>query len=311
VEALAPLLESRAVAKVMHDCREDSAALFHQHGVRLQAVFDTQAAQVSLDSRASEMPRQASMQELLGRYLRVEEPPELAEVKALMLQDPQLWTRRPLPGLLVRYALHGVDQLLPLRTAILDAAAPAGLVGPGGASGDTAGALLNEMVHASQRAADYCLLNREFPSAASMAKIGTRLWAYVAARTDVGIYFKLNAGRVGLASTAAAIDRFNDVRLGDIVLCCVSGVSINGSYLYLDRYDHDWDYFDHQLRPTGEREVGAFARELRYSPSLFAPPDDVDPLIVRGLPGGETGAGLDDWESTYDDLGHSAALDDL
>ena len=29
----------------------------------------------------------------------------------------------------------------------------------------------------------------------------------------------------------------------------------DGRYLYLDRYDHDWDYFDHQLRPARTPEA--------------------------------------------------------
>lgn len=68
-----------------------------------------------------------------------------------------------------------------------------------------------------------------------MAKIGTRLWACVAAKTDVGVFFKLNAGRVGTASTIGAAMRFRDAGVGDVVLCCVSGVSIDGSVIYLDR----------------------------------------------------------------------------
>ena len=29
----------------------------------------------------------------------------------------------------------------------------------------------------------------------------------------------------------------------------------DGRYIYLDRYDHDWDFFDHQLRPSPEPEA--------------------------------------------------------
>ncbi|CAE8610911.1 unnamed protein product, partial [Polarella glacialis] len=111
VEALAPLLESPDVAKVMHDCREDSAALFHQHGVELRAVFDTQAAHSVLERRKGSSPYQVSSAELLRSRLAVRDPPETAELKSLMLRDPQLWARRPLPGPLVRYALHGVAKL--------------------------------------------------------------------------------------------------------------------------------------------------------------------------------------------------------
>ena len=36
------LLEDNSIMKVVHDCRQDSAALFHQKGIRLRNNFDTQ-----------------------------------------------------------------------------------------------------------------------------------------------------------------------------------------------------------------------------------------------------------------------------
>jgi len=36
------LLEDPSIAKIMHDCRRDSAALYFLHGVHLRNVFDTQ-----------------------------------------------------------------------------------------------------------------------------------------------------------------------------------------------------------------------------------------------------------------------------
>ncbi|CAJ1355041.1 unnamed protein product, partial [Effrenium voratum] len=158
-----------------------------------------------------------------------------------------------------------------------------------------------DIVQGSRRAMDYCLLNQDFPTAQSMAKIGTRLWALVATRTNEKLLLKLNAGRVGMVSTPSALSRFQDVEPGDLVLCCVSGVSIDGRHLYLDRYDYDWDFFDHQLRPTGTPEVGAYGRELRHSTSMFAP--KIDPLVVRGLPGVEADA--DPWDASGEDLGHN------
>lgn len=325
VTAVAPLLESRAVVKVIHDCREDSAAFYHQHGVHLRAVFDTQAAYAALLRATGLFAYQASMAELLQIKLGVANMPEVADMKIRMLADPQLWARRPLSSLLVRYALHGVDQLLPLRTHLLQEAGAH-------ASPTTKGSLSveSEFSHASERAVNYCLLNKDFSSAQSMAKIGTRLWAVVATRTESGIIFKLNAGRMGVCSTPSALKRFSDVEQSDVVLCCVSGVSLNGKYIYLDRYDHDWDYFDHQLRPSHVPEAGLGAREHRHEtlrPSdagpLGAGADAAggnasllaDPLIVRGLPAENpsfTGVGgadgdFDAWDASAEDVGLSDA----
>ena len=36
---------------------------------------------------------------------------------------------------------------------------------------------------------------------------------------------------------------------------CYRQLPKDGRYLYLDRYDHDWDYFDHQLRPARTPEA--------------------------------------------------------
>eukprot|EP00439_Symbiodinium_sp_Y106_P044541 s1182_g5.t1 len=285
VKALAPLLESRQIVKVIHDCREDSAALFHQHGIQLRAVFDTQAAHSVLEKRAGREAYQASASELLKQYLHIE--PEQTELKSLMLQDPGLWARRPLSKGLVRYALHSVSHLRQLHQSLVAAAR------------QNSSTSLEEFARASKRAAEYRVLNSNFPTAQSMAKIGTRLWALVASRTADKLLLKLNAGRVGMVSTPGALRRFKEVQLGDLVLCCVSGVSLDGRYIYLDRYDHDWDFFDHQLRPAQEPEVGAYGREHRFRTSLFS--DDVDPLLQRGLPGLQMEA-TDAWDASPEDL---------
>jgi hypothetical protein len=47
-QSLGTILEDRSVTKVIHDCRQDSDALFHQLGIRLDGVFDTQASYVAL-----------------------------------------------------------------------------------------------------------------------------------------------------------------------------------------------------------------------------------------------------------------------
>ncbi len=42
VKELKSLMENSSVVKVIHDCRQDSAALFYQLQIRLDNVFDTQ-----------------------------------------------------------------------------------------------------------------------------------------------------------------------------------------------------------------------------------------------------------------------------
>lgn len=42
LQQLRPVLEDPSILKVFHDCRQDSAALKYQAGIRLQHVLDTQ-----------------------------------------------------------------------------------------------------------------------------------------------------------------------------------------------------------------------------------------------------------------------------
>ena len=42
LQQLKAILEDVVVTKVIHDCRQDSAALYYQFGIKLQNVFDTQ-----------------------------------------------------------------------------------------------------------------------------------------------------------------------------------------------------------------------------------------------------------------------------
>jgi len=270
VEAMRPLLESRDVTKVMHDCREDSAALYHQHGIELQGLYDTQVAQGILDASAGRQPHQASFAETLQRNLGIANVPEFGEVKAAMLQHDSLWLKRPLKGSLVHYSLATIGYLLPLRAALR-----------------RAGVADQQCFEQSKKAVEYCFLNSNITSPADMAKIGTKLWAWVAARTERGLFFKLNGSRNGVATTTGALRRFADTEPGDVVLCCVSGVSINGEFIFLDRYDHDWDYFDHQKRPAPTPEVGD-GREHRHIPSMFDDEtrENIDPLLLRELPAG-------------------------
>ena len=74
---------------MIHDCREDSAAMYHQHGIRLRGVFDTQVAHASIERSAGREAYQVSAAELLQTYLAIE--PEHSELKSLMLQDLSFW----------------------------------------------------------------------------------------------------------------------------------------------------------------------------------------------------------------------------
>ena len=50
LQQLRPVLEDPFILKVFHDCRQDSAALKYQAGIRLQHVLDTQVTPHSVAS---------------------------------------------------------------------------------------------------------------------------------------------------------------------------------------------------------------------------------------------------------------------
>ena len=133
LRALAPVLASEAVRKVMHDCREDASSFYHQYGIRLRNVFDTQAGLESFKrsltrareplhifvnnyaflsmrvwilfhpsgqvaarlalERAQRKPYLLSLQDLLRTRLQTENA-ATAGVRRKLQADPNLWSRR-------------------------------------------------------------------------------------------------------------------------------------------------------------------------------------------------------------------------
>jgi ribonuclease D len=100
---LAALLASPAVTKVMHACRQDLEVLLPVTGLT-RPVFDTQIA-----ASLTGMPAQVGYAEAVRRLLGTELP------KSHTRTD---WSRRPLSGEQLDYALDDVRYLLPLAQAL-------------------------------------------------------------------------------------------------------------------------------------------------------------------------------------------------
>lgn len=123
---LREVLESAAVVKVMHDCRNDSVALHQQFGVQLRNVFDTQAAHAVLQQQEAGKPvhkvKNVSLNTLCGMYGGPPNPRK-EQMKSLYRRDQKFWSRRPLTEDMVFHAAFDVHCLLPtiydtLRSAI-------------------------------------------------------------------------------------------------------------------------------------------------------------------------------------------------
>jgi hypothetical protein len=109
---LRQLLEDPKIIKIMHDCRLDSDALFHEHKVALANVFDTQVAYaVVTRGKGQSTPLPVSLNTLLRHYAHGASN----EVKDLMKQamsgDPEYWLKRPMDQNALKYARQDVTFL--------------------------------------------------------------------------------------------------------------------------------------------------------------------------------------------------------
>ena len=103
-EALAPLLQDRTVAKVMHSASEDLVALRHTCGALPEPLFDTQIA-AGLAGVGAGLGYQRLVQELLG----------IAVDKGETRSD---WMKRPLSPAQLTYAAEDVRHLFALHDAL-------------------------------------------------------------------------------------------------------------------------------------------------------------------------------------------------
>ncbi|CAG0898442.1 unnamed protein product [Darwinula stevensoni] len=114
---LAIILESEDIVKVMHDCRNDSAALHWQFGISLRNVFDTQAAHAVIQQQETGRPvfkvKSVGLNTLCKLY---DAPmnPRKEQLKSLYRRDQRYWARRPLSDDMLMYAAFDVLALVPL-----------------------------------------------------------------------------------------------------------------------------------------------------------------------------------------------------
>lgn len=114
---LKKLLEDKSVTKIMHDCRHDSDALYHQFGIKLGPVIDTQVVFFVLRRCTGlEDGLPVSLKTLLKKFSFVSDN-ELEvknSVKESMKGDSDFWLQRPLSETALWYARLDVEHLLPL-----------------------------------------------------------------------------------------------------------------------------------------------------------------------------------------------------
>lgn len=117
------ILEDPAIVKVMHDCRQDSAALYYQMGIKLRNIYDTQVAHGLAEFWKGAWGQYGHWQQRIGlaNLLLLHNLPAHKSkqgVQDKMASNPRLWSERPIAEDLLQYAAEDVLQLLMLADKI-------------------------------------------------------------------------------------------------------------------------------------------------------------------------------------------------
>ncbi|CDU17188.1 hypothetical protein YYC_03810 [Plasmodium yoelii 17X] len=248
INSVKKIIENKKTLKVIHDCREDSSALYNQLDIKFENVYDTLRAHMLLLEKKKENDiYQISFLNLLHDYLGVKDDC-LNNIKKEMYKNEKIWEIRPLSKISIIYALKNVKYLLPIYK-IFDK-----LVSK------------KEVLEKSKDFVNYCFLNSRYKLPVDLAKRGNIIEAMLVSKSILNCVFKLNSTRKGIACTPSSVAQFNNVKVGDVVMCVVSNKSIDQKILYLCKHDDVYDYWNLKERPRG-----------KFKPSIHE--NIVDPMI--------------------------------
>uniref|UniRef100_W5N3A1 3'-5' exonuclease domain-containing protein n=1 Tax=Lepisosteus oculatus TaxID=7918 RepID=W5N3A1_LEPOC len=128
---LSMILENNSILKVVHDCRCISGCLYHQFGVTLTNVFDTQVADLLYfyaETGGFLPDRISTLQECINLHLKMpfclsslKIKTDLNKTVASSSCHQMVWYMRPCPEVFLKVMALSVTHLLPLRLALLDA----------------------------------------------------------------------------------------------------------------------------------------------------------------------------------------------
>ena len=206
LKSIAPVLKSDKVTKVMHDCREDLSNLYHEHKIFVKNVWDLQVAYKTFHNNFL-----ASLEHVRRDLLGSTAPIETVESQ--MQKDSNLWLYRPVTKKLIEYAVDGVADILLLK--------------------DKIGIELEKDVMESYL--NYRMINLNIRKQSDLRSVGLKVKGMLTAITPSNLVFKLNSGIVGLVSGISNVSLFEDVKIGQIVDCTVTGWNDTHDAIFLQR----------------------------------------------------------------------------
>ncbi|XP_053384886.1 uncharacterized protein LOC123537646 [Mercenaria mercenaria] len=110
------ILTSTRIVKVIQSCSGDSAALYHQFGIRLENVFDTQVAHLVIEEdKGRKLPTREKLVDICRLYSKNAEVYEgKADVKLEWSKIAgNYWAKRPMTKEMIDYASGDVTALIP------------------------------------------------------------------------------------------------------------------------------------------------------------------------------------------------------
>jgi hypothetical protein len=111
---LKAILEDSSVEKIVHDCRQDSDALFTQANITLTNVFDSSIYVM----RANKLERRLNLNNSLKLHDCLINA-NRDETHNIYKDNPSFWNTRPLTPFMVQYASKDVASLFDLRDKLL------------------------------------------------------------------------------------------------------------------------------------------------------------------------------------------------
>jgi hypothetical protein len=113
MNVLKSILEDESVEKIIHDCRQDSDALYHVHSIAFRNVFDTQVYYLAISGSTKRAPLNIALEAFGCKINKLRNNIDYRT-------EPEYWGKRPLTPEMIDCASGDVKTLFDLRKNMYD-----------------------------------------------------------------------------------------------------------------------------------------------------------------------------------------------